>query len=210
MNEFLFIRHGQTDWNSAQRVMGRQPIPLNKVGRDQAAKIAAYLKDTEAAAVITSPVKRAVETAQIIVDSRPGLKLIVEEGLNEIDYGEWVNLTITEVTANYPDVWENYHGRPEDMVIPGGETLKQALGRTIETMERLKKKYPEGRLLLVSHADVIKLAIVGLMGWPINMFKSFSMDNGGMILLREHPLLGMRMVWYNPLNGVGKDIRDGQ
>ena len=210
MVEYLFIRHGQTDWNVDQRVIGRQPVSLNEQGKRQAKSVASYLKDVALEVVATSPVARAKETAQTIVKSRSDVKLLVEEGLTEVNYGEWVGLTIAEITSRYENIWQDYHGHPEKMKIPGGETLVQVRDRTIKAISKLREKFPEGRIALVSHADVIKLAIIGMLKWPIKMFKFFSMDNGAMILLREHPLLGMRMVWYNPMNGVGNDIKDGQ
>lgn len=207
--EYLFIRHGQTDWNNIQKVMGRQPVSLNEKGKHQAKELAKYLKGLEIEVVATSPVKRAVETAKAIVSACPDSKLIVDEGLTEIDYGDWVNLTFVELTKRYPQVWQDYHNNPRKMTIPGGESLAAAQERTVDSIIKLRKKYPEGRIALVSHADVIKLAVIGMLKWPINMFKTFSMDNGAVILLREHPLLGVRMVWYNALNGIGKEIRDG-
>lgn len=210
MREYIFIRHGQTDWNTLQKVMGRQPIPLNDKGRREAQGVADLLKDVKLEVVATSPVERALETAEIIVQNRQNTKLIVEDGLNEVDYGEWVNLKISEIVTRYPDVWQDYHGNPEAMKIPGGEELLKTKERAVSAVTKLREKFSEGRLAFVSHADVIKLAVIGLLDWPISSFKSFSMDNGAVILLREHPALGMRMVWYNHLNGVGRDVKDGQ
>jgi probable phosphoglycerate mutase len=210
MKEYLFIRHGQTDWNTLQKVMGRQPIPLNDKGRREARGVADLLKDIDLAAVATSPVERALETAEIIMENRPATQLIVEEGLSEIEYGEWVNLKIADIVARYPDVWQNYHGNPEAMKIPGGEEISKVQERAVGAVRKLREKFPDGRLAFISHADVIKLAVIGILNWPLTFFKSFSMENGAVILLREHPALGMRMIWFNHLNGVGRDIRDGQ
>lgn len=210
MFELLFIRHGQTDHNVDQRVMGRQPVPLNEVGKRQAKKIADYLKDVGLTAVVSSPVERAKATAEAILACHPKLKLILEEGFSEIDYGEWVNLTIADIVTRYPDIWPDYHSNPKDVKIPGGEWLMAVRDRTVKAISNLKKLYPDGRIAIVSHADVIKLAITAILDWPIDMFKSFSMDNGAMVLIREHPALGMRMVLYNAQNGLGRDIKDGQ
>jgi len=210
MLEFLFIRHGQTDHNVDQRVMGRQPIPLNEIGKRQAQEIADHLRNVELAAVVSSPVLRARETAEAILKRHPDLKLTLDEGFSEIDYGEWVNLTISDIVVRYPDVWPAYHSNPAVAKIPGGESLVTARDRTFASILNLKKQHPDGKIVIVSHADVIKLAITGLLGWPIEMFKSFSMDNGAVVLVREHPAFGMRMVLYNPMNGLGRDIKDGQ
>jgi len=210
MFEALLIRHGQTDFNVAQRVIGRQPVPLNELGMRQARELSECLKGVELNGVISSPVLRAKQTAEVILDGHPELELVLDEGFSEIDYGEWVNLTISEIVTRYPDVWPNYHSDPKVVKIPGGESLIAARDRTLKSFVNLKKRHPEGRIAIVSHADVIKLAITAVLGWPIEMFKSFSMDNGAVVLVREHPALGMRMVWYNPIKGLCGDTKDGQ
>jgi broad specificity phosphatase PhoE len=210
MLEILFIRHGQTDLNLAQRVIGRQPVSLNELGRRQAKELSECLKGVELNAVISSPVLRAKQTAEAIIEGHPELELVLEEGFSEIDYGEWVGLTITEVVTRYPDVWPDYHSDPKVVKIPGGESLVAARDRTLKAFMDIKRRYPEGRIAIVSHADVIKLAITAVMDWPIELFKSFSMDNGAIALIRENPALGMRMVLYNPMNGLCGDTKDGQ
>lgn len=210
MLEILFIRHGQTDWNRQQRVMGTQPISLNEEGIRQAEKLAEYLKGTRLDAVVTSPVKRAAQTAQILLNDRPELKLIHEKRFGEIEYGEWVNLTFSDLSTKYSDIWRDYHQNPEKVKIPGGELLTNVRDRTKAAVSEFESKYPDGRIAVISHADVIKLAVIGVLDWPMNLFKCFSMDNGAMLLLRKHPTLGMRLVWFNHINGIGRDIRDGQ
>lgn len=206
MFELLFIRHGQTDWNLESRVMGRQPIPLNAVGQRQAERLADYLRGVKIDAMATSPVKRAMETAEILLRGRPELKLIVDERLSEIEYGKWLGLTFTDLTIQYADIWRDYHQNPETVNIPEGEKLPDVCERTVQTIVELRRQYPQGRIAIVSHADVIKLAIIKLLGWPMNLFKCFSMDNGAMLLLRDHPTLGTRVIWYNPMNGFGRDL----
>jgi len=206
MFELLFIRHGQTDWNLQSRVMGRQPIPLNEKGKWQAKRLAAYLKGIKIDAMATSPVKRAMETAEILLRGRQELQLIVDERLSEIEYGDWLNLTFTDLATQYADIWKDYHQNPETVNIPGGEKLPHVCERTVQAITEIRNRHPKGRLAIISHADVIKLAIIRLLKWPMNLFKCFSMDNGAMLLLRDHPTLGMRVIWYNPMNGFGRDL----
>lgn len=207
MLELLFIRHGQTDWNLQQKVMGAQPIPLNETGRAQAAKLAEYLKDVKLDAVAASPVLRAVETARILLRDRPHLKLIEDQRFAEIEYGDWLNLNFKDLSANYPDTWRDYHHDPENVIIPKGERLPVVRDRTAAAVNDLVKKYPDGRIAIVSHADVIKLAVIGVLKWPMKMFGSFSMDNCATVLVRNRPQLGLKLVWFNHMNGFEKDIK---
>ena len=82
--ELLFIRHGQTDWNAKRRIMGRRPVPLNDFGREQAERLAGYLSGADLRAVITSPVVRARETADIIASRQDGLDVETDEGLTPL------------------------------------------------------------------------------------------------------------------------------
>ncbi len=206
MLEILFIRHGQTDWNIAQKVMGAQPIPLNETGRAQAARLSDYMKDVKLDAVVSSPVRRAVETAEVLARGRTNLSVTQEPRLSEIVYGEWLNLTFRELSTVHAKTWQEYHDDPENVKIPGGEMLPAVRDRTVAAVNDAVSKFPGGRIAIVSHADVVKLAIIGVLGWPMKAFRSFSMDNCATVLVRKHPKLGMRLVWFNHMNGFEKDL----
>src|SRR3989338_9506142 len=121
MLELLVIRHGQTDWNVNQKVMGRGPVPLNATGREQARILAEYIKDHPLDAIYTSPVRRTVETAEMIREGREKLALTHEEGLAEIDYGDWVDLHFDELFEKYREEWMRYRANPEEFRPSGGE-----------------------------------------------------------------------------------------
>nr|HPM41603.1 histidine phosphatase family protein [bacterium] len=84
MLEILLVRHGQTDWNVVQKVMGRQPVPLNARGRAQAAALSEFLSGADLSAVISSPVLRAMETAGLVAERHAGLVVEADEALSEI------------------------------------------------------------------------------------------------------------------------------
>ena len=83
--DLLIVRHGQTDWNPIQKVMGRSDIGINAKGTQQATSLKNWLKGVSIDAVYSSPMPRALQTAQIIVEGRNGLTVQKEEGLAEID-----------------------------------------------------------------------------------------------------------------------------
>ena len=206
MLELLLIRHGQTDWNLQQKVMGRQPIPLNATGRRQAGELAAFLAGARIDAVYTSPVRRAQETAEIIARGREGLAVEDEEGLAEIDYGEWVNLTFAELTEKHRETWRRYREDPNDLVLPGGESMPQVVARVARVVADVRRRFADGRVALVSHADVIKLLLLDILGLDVKNILRLSIDNCAMLLVRFHPELGPRLVVFNPANGFGKDM----
>lgn len=90
MRIILLIRHGETDWNRSGRVMGDQPIPLNQTGEEQARTCAAILSRTPIAAIYTSPVLRATQTAEILRGPH-AVPLHQAAGLSEIGVGMWLN-----------------------------------------------------------------------------------------------------------------------
>lgn len=206
MLEFLLIRHGQTDWNVGQMVMGRQPIPLNDKGREQARDLGAFLAGAGLSRVITSPVLRALETARIIAQAAGGVAVEEEEGLSEIDYGEWVNLSFAELLTRHCETWRRYREDPNDLVLPGGESMAEVVARVAGVIDRVRTAQPDGRVALVSHADIIKIALLHLLGLELKTILKLSIDNCAMLLVRFTPELGPRLVLYNAANGFGKDM----
>lgn len=155
------IRHGQTDWNLAGRVQGHTDIPLNDTGRAQARaaaeRIARELDQSgEEAwdAVVSSPLSRARETAQIIADAL-GLPLgDAHDGLAEQHFGEAEGLTVEEFTRRWPD-----------RDFRGGESDEQIGRRSTVTLSQLHEAFPGARLLAVSHGALIRRTIATLTGY---------------------------------------------
>lgn len=207
MLEILLIRHGQTDWNVMQKVMGRQPIPLNERGRQQADKLAEFLSNARLDCIVSSPVLRAMQTAKIVASRHEGLNVEPSDGLSEIDYGEWVNLTFAELTEKHSETWRRYREDPNDLVLPGGESMPQVVGRVGELLSTVRSRFAEGRVALVSHADVIKLALIDLIGLDVKHILRLSIDNCSMLMVRFLPDTGPKLILYNPFNGFGNDMR---
>lgn len=206
MLEILLVRHGQTDWNAGQKVMGAQPIPLNSVGCAQAERLAGFLSGVRIDRIISSTVLRAKQTAEIIVKGRDGISVENDPGLDEIDYGEWVNLKFSDLGEKFSEMWRRYRGDPTGMQIPGGELMEDVTARVGGVIERVRNTMDEGRVMLVSHADIIKIAILHVMKIGLKNLRCFSIDNCAMILIRFYPDFGPRLVLYNAMNGFGKDM----
>jgi len=98
----ILARHGETDWNRENRFQGHADPPLNDLGREQSAALAASLAEERIARIYTSPLRRAAETAEIVAAAL-GLDVEHVEGLREIDVGAWSGLTRDEIAASFPD-----------------------------------------------------------------------------------------------------------
>ena len=156
MQTILLIRHGETDWNLSGQIMGDQPIPLNATGQRQARQLAAALKDRAIRAIVTSPVLRALQTAEILAFSVQS-KVVQAAGLREIGVGEWVNRYWKDL-GNEP-ARHDYYAKPHEARPPGGETLNEVQQRAVAAVQEAMATNPGGSLLFVSHADVIRTIV---------------------------------------------------
>lgn len=203
MLELLFIRHGQTDYNAKRLVMGRQPIPLNDMGIRQVDELSEKLKGTGIRAVIASPVLRAKQTAERIAKGLGGIGVDEAPEIAELDYGDWVGRDIDEIIAENPGEWRKYRTRPDTMSFPGGESIEGASRRIGAFADGVVERFDEGRVALVSHADVIKIALVHLMGLELKQMARFSIDNCAVCMLRISPKSGRRLVLLSCTDSLG-------
>ena len=156
MTEILLARHGETDWNRESRFQGHADPPLNELGREQAAELAAALADEQVAAVYSSPLLRAFETAQAIAE-RHGLTATPVEGLREVDVGSWQALTRDEVERRFPEQFRRWleYGRGWD----DGETYEEMGERVLGALEELAVHHDGERIVAVTHGGPIRAAL---------------------------------------------------
>lgn len=202
--DLLVVRHGKTDWNAESRVMGHRPIPLNETGRAQARHLREWLHGIEIHAAYTSPMKRAVQTAEIALEGRNGFKIELDEGLSEIDYGDWVGLTFDEVEKQFPDSHNDYRYRTSIAKIPGGEAVVDVQKRIVATVERIRQKHDGQRVLIVSHADVIKSLFGHYLNFSLDQLQRIGCDNGSISIYRFGTAWGDRLVALNYFADVKK------
>jgi broad specificity phosphatase PhoE len=144
MTELLFVRHGETDWNRDRRYQGHADPPLNEAGKRQARDLERALADTHLDAVYTSDLRRAAQTAGIILEKR-NVPLVEDPGLREIDVGSWSGLTRAEIDERFPE-----------MARHDGESDEEHLRRVIEAVTRIAARHPNGRVLIVSHGGSLR------------------------------------------------------
>lgn len=202
--DLLLARHGQTDWNPLQRVMGRSDISINEIGRSQAQNLQRWLKDIEIHAAYSSPMPRAMQTAEIVLKGRNSLEIIPEPGVQEIDYGDWVGMTFKEVEEKYNKEYNDYRFRASKMKIPGGEAVIDVQGRAVAAIERIRKKHEGQRVLVVSHADVCKAMLIHYLGIPLDLLQKVGCDNGSLSIYRFGTAWGDRLVALNYFADVKK------
>lgn len=141
------LRHGQTDWNIDFRLQGTSDIPLNETGIEQARKASAALTE-DWDALVSSPLGRAVKTAEIVAESHSFGELAIEPLLLERSFGEAEGLGYEEWRERYPD-----------SIVPGGESLPELEARCKRLLAKLVVDYSGKRVLTVSHGALIRKLI---------------------------------------------------
>ncbi len=176
--EMIFIRHGETEWNAKDVFRGRADIPLDETGIKQAKLLGEYLKAEKLDAVYSGPLQRAVKTAWAVAAAHK-LKVNIVENLNDIDCGEWEGLPVTEVKEKYGDIYQDWLDTPEQVKLPGGESLDDITGRALSFVQDAVMRAGDGKIAFVSHRAVIKVIICALLRLDNSSFWSFKVDNGG-------------------------------
>ncbi|HEV2786125.1 MAG TPA: histidine phosphatase family protein [Solirubrobacteraceae bacterium] len=153
------VRHGQTDRSSKSVYSGRMEVALTDVGREQAVQTARQLVDGGVDAVITSPLERARDTAQVIADAT-GAELQVDERLTEVDYGPFEGLDRDGAREQFGDVFEAWRDDPFGSPVPGMEPLADALARARDATADALQAYEHP--VIVGHQGILRIVLVAL------------------------------------------------
>ena len=150
---FAFIRHGQTDWNRDDRLQGSSDIPLNDTGRTQAHEAAELLRDGDWHVVMSSPLLRARETAEIIaadlgIELGPSYPMLIER-----DYGTLEGESSSEIVARFPD--RDY---------PGAEPLSSVVARGVAGLTQIALDFADRNTVIVCHGTIIRYTLASLAG----------------------------------------------
>ncbi|MEU7869855.1 histidine phosphatase family protein [Dactylosporangium sp. NPDC049140] len=180
----VVVRHGETSYTAEKRYSGRGDIPLSPLGHQQAAQAAVRARALapDLAAVITSPLKRCLETAAALGD----VPLIVEDDLIECDFGEWEGLTYAEVRERYgaeQDRWLASTAVPP----PGGESFQQVAMRVRRAVRSLQDRFDGRQIAVVSHVTPIKLLLRDALGASDSFLFRLYLDPAGVSLVDSWP-----------------------
>jgi broad specificity phosphatase PhoE len=175
-DKIIIIRHGQTAWNKDKIFRGRIDVELNEIGKKQAKACADALKDTQIVAFYTSPLLRAMETAQIIASPHKKNVTAIKE-LIDFNFGKWQGLQEEKVKLLYPKEYKIWKTTPHLASIPEGETLQQAMDRSMKCLKKLIDSN-NGTIVVVSHRVIIKLLLCGILGIGPNSFWKIKQDTG--------------------------------
>jgi broad specificity phosphatase PhoE len=183
----LLVRHAETEWNRAGRYQGCIDTRLSPIGREQARLLAQRLMSIQVDAVYTSPLARAVETAEAIAHSH-GLPIVQDPAFSEICHGEWEGLTVEEVEARFPDQVIMRRVHPERVTMPNGESLAQVRDRALQGLARVEANHTEGRVCIIMHDAPLKMLLLHVMGLGPESFWRLAMASTGLSTVKVQQL----------------------
>jgi broad specificity phosphatase PhoE len=175
LTRFILVRHGRTEWNRVERFRGRADLSLDETGKRQAEAAALRLKGEQIAAIYSSPLRRALQTAEPIAKQ---LKLTVQplQGLIDIDFGSWQGLSAEEATGQDSQLFKMWLERPHLVRFPQGESLEIVRQRVLAVVDEVAARYKDQTVILVSHTVVCRVLMCAMLGLDNSHFWQVRQD----------------------------------
>jgi broad specificity phosphatase PhoE len=201
--KLILVRHGETYWNKEGLVQGGDSdIELNDTGLEQARKIAAFLESEPITAILSSPLQRAIATAEAIANHHQ-LPVEIDQGLRELQVGELEGISISNLSTTFSQFLMQWWQDKGSTKLPSGESLvelQQRAWKVIEDLLDRHKTSPEHNkdttVVVVSHYFVTLAIILKALNLPLDFFTKFKVDLGGVSIL-EFRDYGARLLVFN-------------
>ena len=180
--EIILIRHGETEWNSQQRMQGHSNSDLSSVGQAQIQALGQWMKNVPFDHIYSSDSLRAKQTAEAITQFS-GHELKFDLRLREKNLGVFEGLTSEEARERHPEVFRLFKTAGSKYVIDEGESTQQLQDRALEIVEEIRIKHPEERVLLVTHGGFIRVVMKHSLGLSLETPTRFLIRNTGVFRL---------------------------
>lgn len=174
----MLMRHGETDWNRQGRVMGRNPVELNERGRAQVEAAARFTRTIKPDLIVTSPLVRARQSAEIMSAGLGGVAIVEEAAISEVLYGRWEGMVYNELIAD--PYYAEYRESPVERPTPGGETIPEVQARGVNAVMRALLDNAGRRIMFVSHGDIIRTVLCHFIGLELSYFPRLRIDNASL------------------------------
>jgi probable phosphoglycerate mutase len=198
MTQLLLIRHAHNDWVD-QRLAGHSPgVALNERGRAEAQALAQRLAAYPLAAVYASPLQRAQETAAALAAPH-GLPVRELAGVAEVHFGTWTGRELAALRAE--PLWAAVQQRPSLVRFPDGESFPEVQARAVAALEAVCAEHPDAAVAVVSHGDVIKLAVAHYSGLHLDQFQRLAVATAAVSVVRR-TAEGARLLLFNDTGTV--------
>ncbi len=176
--KFFLIRHGQTLWNQEGRYQGDKDIGLTSLGIRQAKLASRYLSKVNFSNIYSSPLKRAVDTANIIRRSR-NLEVIIRENLKEINFGKWEGMKFDKINEKYHSGYQDWLKDPYNNSPTEGESFKTVQERAIaEINNMINENEDKSSVAVITHGGIILSLLVYWLQIPVPRWRSIVQRQG--------------------------------
>ncbi len=182
MTRPYLIRHGETEWNIANKYQGKTDIPLSPKGIQQAEQLSKRLQSVKIDAIYSSDLKRAYDTGMKIAQKKE-MKVHCMARLREIDFGEWEGYTIEQLQKIYGESYNNFLLEPYNYPFPGEGSMETVRQRIDEVIQKILQNECGGSIAIVSHGGVLKVALLQLLDLHVSFYKRFWLGNTSLSII---------------------------
>ncbi len=206
----FLIRHAESEWNAAHRYTGQQDVPLSPLGRKQARLVAERLADEPLAAIYSSPLRRAHETAMAIAQAR-SLPIILDANLMELAHGLWEGLTAAQVAEKFAEGITQWHAQPAQVTMPQGESLGELAQRVQASLGRVTAEQRDRAFAICSHDAVLRVLTLCALDLGVEHFWKFCFENASLSVLEAcDGTEGFRLAALNDTSHLGSARSDAR
>ena len=213
------LRHAQSVANTKGILAGQDDsVELSKAGFKQAESLISYLSAIKFSKVYSSPLTRCIQTIAPFMEKNSKIDFQVDNRVIEMNYGKWSGRKLAVLSKN--PKWKNVQNNPAAFTFPQGESFKRMRKRVDLALADLKTK--KGPILVVTHGDIIKMAITSSLGLPINRFQSFvvepasltiiNLEKSGTTILQSNFMVSQTVIskFHSNLLGGGNILTGGR
>jgi broad specificity phosphatase PhoE len=183
----ILVRHGETAYNASGHYQGHMQISLNDTGFAQATRVGERLRQHHFAAIYSSDLLRAVQTANAIATHhhQPVIELA---GFREIDVGLWEHLTVAEISAQFPTDFAAYRAKPGRAIYTGGESYAQMQTRAMQALATVMQRHDEhDTICVVCHGGTIRAIVCAVLNLDIDNYTQMWIDNCALTtIIQQH------------------------
>jgi alpha-ribazole phosphatase/probable phosphoglycerate mutase len=183
----LLIRHGEILPNIKKVYAGKSSEGLTEKGKKQAQKVAYELRNYSVHSLYSSPIQRAVQTAEII-GNKIGMDYIVEDNFREMELGPWEGLSEIKIANLYTEEWKTWLSRPAELKLEQRETLDKLLERVLKGIRNIYKVTVNKNVAVVTHVAIIRVLCLWHANKSLNLYKTIDIPNAKIFKLTLNSL----------------------
>ncbi len=202
----FLVRHAESTWNRLKKIQGQRDPQLSPYGKKEAKLLAKRFKGLQFAAVYSSPLKRAQETARVIVGKRAEIECVDEP--TEVGLGDWEGRTLNQIRRKFGETFDRWAVRPSRIRIPGGEDFKEFKKRVGKALRGIERRHKEGNVLVVCHGGVISTYVTALLNLPPDDVWCLTVKNASLTIVEVNPDIH-KLITFNDISHLMslKEIR---